>query len=122
MEKKERICFIDVYAQDDDYDAVTHVNLEELEKEISSLLSSNEAISQCYIRVHSVYATKSTVEVKMISLEEDIDLLNQNDFADQLNDLLVQKMLTFFDLVLFYQPAMNENICYLHNEGEYLEK
>ena len=115
MEDIRRIAFIDIFVSDDDYEAVESSNLEEIEEEIKKALTKDlkEKNADATIRVHSVIALRSTVEITVYSLDEDAELEN-SDFIDEVNDILLAKTLTSFAYVTL--QVRKEHCSYLENE------
>lgn len=115
-QKLRRIAFVDIFASDDDFAAIESANLLEMEKEMAQALKTkqNGIITDVTIRIHSVIALKSTVEVKVIALDEEKEVIEDSDFIDEVNDILLNKTLTSYAFVVL--QVENEHTCYIENE------
>ena len=120
MEEVRRVAFIDIYVSDDDYEAVESSNLEEIEKGIQEALTQDlkEKNSDVILRIHSVIALRSTVEITVYSLEEDIEFEN-TDFIDEVNDILLTQTMTSFAYVTL--QVKKDHCVYLENELSFEE-
>lgn len=111
-----RIAFVDIFASDDDFAAIESADLLEMEKEMAQALKTNQdgITTDVTIRIHSVIALKSTVEVKVIALDEEKKAIEDSDFIDEINDILLNKTLTSYAFVVLH--VENEHTCYIENE------
>ncbi len=116
MEEPRRIALIDILASDDDFSYIENANLEEMEEEIKKALSLHHdgKNADVTIRIHSVIALRSTVEITVISLDEEPEKIEDSDFIDEVNDILLTKAMTSFACVTL--QVKNEHCCYIENE------
>lgn len=116
MEEPRRIALIDILASDDDFSYIENANLEEMEEEIKKALSlhHDRKNANVTIRIHSVIALRSTVEITVISLDEEPEKIEDSDFIDEVNDILLTKTMTSFAYVTL--QVKNEHCCYIENE------
>ena len=116
MEEPRRIALIDILASDDDFSYIENANLEEMEEEITKALSlhNDGKNADVTIRIHSVIALRSTVEITVISLDEEPEKIEDSDFIDEVNDILLTKTMTSFAYVTL--QVKNEHCCYIENE------
>ena len=116
MEEPRRIALIDILASDDDFSYIENANLEEMEEEIKKALSLHHdgKNADVTIRIHSVIALRSTVEITVISLDEEPEKIEDSDFIDEVNDILLTKTMTSFAYVTL--QVKNEHCCHIENE------
>ena len=116
MEEPRRIALIDILASDDDFSYIENANLEEMEAESKKAFSLHHdgKTADVTIRIHSVIALRSTVEITVISLDEEPEKIEDSDFIDEVNDILLTKTMTSFAYVTL--QVKNEHCCYIENE------
>ena len=115
--EKYRQEMIEAAAEQDDELMMKYLDGEELsEEEIKKALSLHHdgKNADVTIRIHSVIALRSTVEITVISLDEEPEKIEDSDFIDEVNDILLTKTMTSFAYVTL--QVKNEHCCYIENE------
>ncbi len=112
------LCFIDIYAIDDDFDHIIQTDLKSLEEKINKemLKCIDDCKIKTMIRIHNVFATSSTLEINLYVLNKEIDLIGDTDIVDFINDELVFYTKTPYSLVICKQNNNEDNLCFLENE------
>lgn len=90
MSKKLRLIKVNIYARHDQFDALEGTDFGELQESLKNFVSKRGGGKDCVsiVRVLPTLAAENTVDVELVTFNEDLNLVNDTNAAEGIRDIL----------------------------------